>query len=44
MKRLRDGLREDIVLVVDAAYAEFMTGQEDYSAGEELVRAGKIPS
>lgn len=41
MKRLRDGLREDIVLVVDAAYAEFMTGQEDYSAGEELVRAGK---
>ncbi|MHC8491928.1 histidinol-phosphate transaminase [Thalassospira sp. SM2505] len=40
MKRLRDGLREDIVLVVDAAYAEFMTGQEDYSAGEELVKAG----
>lgn len=40
MKRLRDGLREDIVLVVDAAYAEFMTGQEDYSAGEDLVRAG----
>ena len=41
MKRLREGLREDIVLVVDAAYAEFMTGQEDYTAGEELVRAGK---
>lgn len=41
MKRLRDGLREDIVLVVDAAYAEFMTGQEDYSAGEDLVRAGE---
>lgn len=40
MKRLRDGLRDDILLVVDAAYAEFMTGQEDYSAGEELVRAG----
>ncbi|MCC9620793.1 histidinol-phosphate transaminase [Thalassospira sp. MA62] len=40
MQRLRDGLREDIVLVVDAAYAEFMTGQEDYTAGEDLVKAG----
>jgi histidinol-phosphate aminotransferase len=38
--RLRDGLREDILLVIDAAYAEFMTGQEDYTAGVELVAAG----
>ena len=38
--RLRESLREDIVLVVDAAYAEFMTGQEDYTAGAELVAAG----
>ncbi|MFH1803766.1 MAG: histidinol-phosphate transaminase [Pseudomonadota bacterium] len=41
MARLRAGLREDILLVIDAAYAEFMTGQEDYTAGIELVRAGK---
>ena len=38
--RLREGLREDILLVVDAAYAEFMTGQEDYTAGAELVAKG----
>ncbi|WP_417795852.1 histidinol-phosphate transaminase [Terasakiella pusilla] len=35
MKRLRDGLRDDILLVIDAAYAEFMT-QDDYDAGFEL--------
>lgn len=36
MNRLHQGLRDDILLVIDAAYAEFMT-QEDYEAGIELV-------
>ncbi|MDV7339506.1 histidinol-phosphate transaminase [Terasakiella sp. A23] len=35
MNRLRKGLRDDILLVIDAAYAEFMT-EEDYDAGFEL--------
>lgn len=35
MKRLRDGLRDDILLVIDAAYAEFMT-EDDYDAGMSL--------
>jgi len=39
MKRLRDGLRDDIILVIDAAYAEFVT-REDYSCGIDLVDAG----
>ena len=34
--RLRDGLREDIVLVIDGAYAEFMD-TTDYDAGLSLV-------
>ncbi len=34
--RLRQGLRDDILLVVDAAYAEFME-QPDYNGGERLV-------
>ncbi len=34
--RLRQGLRDDILLVVDAAYAEFME-QPDYNGGEKLV-------
>jgi histidinol-phosphate aminotransferase len=38
MKRLRDGLREDIILVIDAAYAEYVT-RNDYSAGAELVES-----
>ncbi len=38
MKCLRDGLRDDIVLVIDAAYAEYVT-RNDYSAGAELVEA-----
>lgn len=38
MKRLRDGLREDILLVIDGAYAEYMS-EADYSAGKELVDA-----
>lgn len=40
IKRLRDGLRPDILLVVDAAYAEFVT-RNDYSAGADLVDAGE---
>ncbi len=36
MNRLRAGLRDNILLVIDAAYAEFMT-EEDYDAGIELV-------
>lgn len=36
--RLRAGLREDILLVLDAAYAEYVT-RDDYRAGAELVEA-----
>lgn len=36
--RLRDNLRDDILLVLDSAYAEFMTWSE-YQAGDALVRA-----
>jgi len=39
MARLRDGLRADILLVIDAAYAEFVDA-DDYDAGVELVDAG----
>ncbi len=35
LARLRHALREDIVLVVDGAYAEFMDGS-DYDGGREL--------
>jgi histidinol-phosphate aminotransferase len=35
VRRLRSGLREDIVLVIDAAYAEFVL-QEDYADGLRL--------
>ncbi|WP_142849351.1 histidinol-phosphate transaminase [Telmatospirillum sp. J64-1] len=38
MKRLRDGLPSHVLLVIDAAYAEFV-GRNDYSAGEELVES-----
>ncbi len=38
LKRLHAGLPGTVVLVIDAAYAEFVT-QADYSAGEELVRS-----
>jgi len=38
VKRLRDSLRDDVLLVIDAAYAEFVT-REDYSEGNELVDA-----
>lgn len=34
--RLRKNLREDVIFVLDSAYAEFVTAR-DYSAGHELV-------
>ena len=37
--RLRSELREDVLLVLDAAYAEYVT-REDYDAGVALVEAG----
>jgi histidinol-phosphate aminotransferase len=37
--RLRAGLRSDILLVIDAAYTEFVS-RNDYSGGLELVEAG----
>ena len=40
MKRLRDGLREDILLVIDNAYAECVTA-EDYTDGREIADAGE---
>ena len=40
MHRLWSALPENILLVVDAAYAEFVSA-EDYDAGAELVEAGK---
>ncbi len=39
LKRLRAGLPEHVILVIDAAYAEFVTGN-DYSPGVELVDGG----
>jgi histidinol-phosphate aminotransferase len=39
LQRLRDGLRDDILLVVDSAYAEYVS-RNDYAAGAELVEAG----
>ena len=36
VRRLRAGLRDDILLVLDAAYAEYV-GRNDYEAGIELV-------
>ena len=36
VRRLRAGLREDILLVLDAAYAEYVS-RNDYEAGLELV-------
>lgn len=38
--RLRAGLRDDILLVIDSAYAEYIT-RNDYTAGAELVDAGE---
>lgn len=39
LRRLRDRLRDDILLVVDAAYAEYVV-RNDYTPGTELVDAG----
>lgn len=39
LARLRAGLRDDILLVIDAAYAEYVT-RNDYSVGWDLVDAG----
>lgn len=39
--RLHAGLRPDVLLVLDAAYAEFVTGSS-YSAGDELVDSGNV--
>ena len=38
MERLRAGLRDDILLVLDSAYAEYVT-RPDYDAGAKLVDA-----
>lgn len=38
MRRLREGLPEAVLLVIDAAYAEYLE-RDDYEAGAELVEA-----
>ena len=38
LRRLRDGLPEDVLLVIDSAYAEYVTA-DDYGAGADLVAA-----
>ncbi len=38
LERLRAGLRDDILLIIDAAYAEYVE-REDYDAGASLVDA-----
>lgn len=38
VKRLREGLRDDILLVLDAAYAEYIS-RNDYEPGNDLVDA-----
>lgn len=40
LARLQAGLPDDVVLVLDAAYAEYV-GRNDYSAGIELVEAAE---
>jgi len=40
LERLRTGLPQDVLLVIDAAYAEFVN-RNDYSAGVEFVDAGQ---
>lgn len=39
VRRLRKGLREDVILAIDAAYAEYAE-KDDYTDGRELVDAG----
>ncbi len=36
IRRLREGLREDVILCLDSAYAEFVT-DKNYTAGHDLV-------
>ncbi|MBT6096722.1 MAG: histidinol-phosphate transaminase [Rhodospirillaceae bacterium] len=38
LQRLRNGLRDDVLLVIDAAYAEYVS-REDYGDGAALVEA-----
>jgi histidinol-phosphate aminotransferase len=40
LHRLRSGLRDDILLVIDDAYAEYVS-EDDYSSGVELVDIGE---
>ncbi len=40
MQRLRDGLPEDVLLVIDAAYSEYVE-RDDYDCGIKLVDAGE---
>ena len=40
LKKLHDGLPKDVLLIVDAAYAEYVS-RNDYSAGLELVDAAE---
>ena len=40
LERLRAGLPDDVVLVIDSAYAEYVT-RNDYAAGEALVDRGR---
>ena len=39
LRRLRAGLRDDILLVIDSAYAEYLD-RNDYTAGAEMVDIG----
>ncbi len=40
LRRLRENLREDVLLVIDAAYAEYME-EPDYGAGAAIVDEGE---
>lgn len=40
LKAFRDELREDILLVIDGAYADYATA-EDFGPGDDLVRGGE---
>ena len=37
LRSLREQLRDDVLLIIDSAYAEFVE-EDDYTAGEDLVR------
>ena len=39
LQRLRDSMDDDIMLIVDAAYGDYVSA-EDYASGRELVEAG----